>query len=132
MGYARLVPMTLQPFLRFGQLLVHLGIQRLSKCIFIKGLARIRPIKVASAVRVPKQVDDIITSRCSMCHAAEPVQLGIAIAPKGVRLDTAAEIAHNAPAIHVQAVLTNAMPPNNLTGMTTGERRVLAQWIAGK
>ena len=96
------------------------------------GLARIRPIKVASAVRVPKQVDDIITSRCSMCHAAEPVQLGIAIAPKGVRLDTAAEIAHNAPAIHVQAVLTNAMPPNNLTGMTTGERRVLAQWIAGK
>ncbi len=94
------------------------------------GLARIRPVKVASTVKLPKAVDDVITSRCSMCHAAEPVQLGIASPPKGVRLDTAHEIARNADGIRLQAVLTNAMPPNNLTGMTLDERRVLARWIA--
>ena len=37
-----------------------------------------------------------IQSRCSMCHAAEPVWEGIAIAPKGVRLDTPEEIARHA------------------------------------
>ena len=36
-----------------------------------------------------------IQSRCSMCHAREPAWPGIAAAPKGVRLDTAAEIARH-------------------------------------
>ena len=83
-------------------------------------------------MKIPKAVDDIITSRCSMCHAAEPVQLGIVVPPKGVRLDTAAHIAREADGIRIQAVLTNAMPPNNITQMTRDERRILAQWIATK
>jgi uncharacterized membrane protein len=29
-------------------------------------------------------------------------------------------------------VLTHAMPPNNLSGMTTDERRVLAAWVTQK
>jgi uncharacterized membrane protein len=28
--------------------------------------------------------------------------------------------------------MTHAMPPNNLSGMTAGERRVLAAWLAEK
>jgi uncharacterized membrane protein len=71
-----------------------------------------------------------IQSRCSMCHAAEPVWDGIAAAPKGVRLDTPEEIARHAEAIRVQAVLTHAMPPNNLTEMTLDERRAAAAWLA--
>ena len=64
-----------------------------------------------------------------MCHAAEPVWAGIAAAPKGVRLDTPEEIARHAEAIRIQAVLTHAMPPNNITEMTADERRDVAAWL---
>ena len=71
-----------------------------------------------------------IQSRCSMCHAAEPVWEGIAVAPKGVRLDTPEEIARHAEIIRVQSVLTHAMPPNNITEMTLDERKAVATWLA--
>ena len=71
-----------------------------------------------------------VQSRCSMCHAAEPVWEGIPIAPRGVRLDTPEEIARHAEAIRIQAVLTHAMPPNNITEMTLDERRAVAAWLA--
>jgi uncharacterized membrane protein len=74
----------------------------------------------------------VIQSRCSMCHAAEPVWDGIAIAPKGVRLDTPEEIARHADLIRVQAVLTHAMPPNNITEMTLDERKAVATWLASQ
>jgi uncharacterized membrane protein len=64
-----------------------------------------------------------------MCHAAEPVWAGIAIAPKGIRLDTPDAIARHAEAIRIQAVLTRAMPPNNVTEMTPDERRAVAAWL---
>jgi uncharacterized membrane protein len=67
--------------------------------------------------------------RCSMCHAAEPVWAGIAVPPKGVRLDTPEHIARAAPAIRAQAVMSQAMPPNNVTGIEPEERRVLAAWL---
>lgn len=73
-----------------------------------------------------------IQSRCSMCHAAEPVWEGIPIAPKGVRLDTPEEIARHREIIRVQAVLTHAMPPNNITEMTLEERKAVATWLAAR
>jgi uncharacterized membrane protein len=73
-----------------------------------------------------------IQSRCSMCHAAEPVWDGIAVAPKGVRLDTPEEIARHAELIRVQSVLSHAMPPNNVTEMTLDERKAVASWLAQK
>lgn len=72
----------------------------------------------------------VVQSRCSMCHAAEPAWPGMAIAPKGVLLDTPENIARFAPAIRVQAVLTHAMPPNNITDMQPEERQELAKWLA--
>ena len=77
----------------------------------------------------PDQVVEIVTGRCAMCHAAEPVWAGIAVAPKGVRLDTPEHIARAAPAIRAQAVMSQAMPPNNITGIEPAERRVLAAWL---
>ncbi|MCG7391476.1 urate hydroxylase PuuD [Microvirga sp. ACRRW] len=71
-----------------------------------------------------------IQSRCSMCHAAEPVWEGIPVAPKGVRLDTPEEIARHAELIRIQSVLTHAMPPNNITEMTLDERKAVASWLA--
>ena len=67
-----------------------------------------------------------------MCHAGKPLWDGIASPPKGVRLDTPEEIARHAEAIRIQAVLTHAMPPNNLTGMTLDERRAVAVWLEGR
>ena len=91
--------------------------------------AQTAPPKLALIDLPPKAAVDVIAARCSMCHAAEPVQDGIQIAPKNVRLETPAEIAREAPAIRVQAVLSHAMPPNNITGMTAEERDVLADWL---
>ncbi len=96
------------------------------------GLKSVKPVKTAQATTLPKAVDDIVSSRCSMCHAAEPVWTGIASPPKGVLLETSDQINRQRAAIHIQSVLTSAMPPNNITGMTRDERRVLAAWIAGK
>lgn len=73
-----------------------------------------------------------IQSRCSMCHAAEPVWEGISVAPKGVHLDTPEEIARHAEIIRIQSVLTHAMPPNNITEMTLDERKAVATWLAAK
>ena len=84
----------------------------------------------ASPTRVPKAVDDIIASRCSMCHAAEPVWSGLATPPKGMLLETDAQIARHAEAIRLYATLSDAMPPNNITHMTAEERQTLARWLA--
>ena len=69
-------------------------------------------------------------SRCSMCHAAEPLWAGIAVPPKGVRLDTPEMIRKHAGEIRLQAALTHAMPPGNITELSEEERRILAAWIA--
>ena len=74
-------------------------------------------------------VEEILLSRCSMCHAAEPVWEGIALPPKGVALETPEEIRRQARAIDLQVVRTHAMPPGNVTEITEAERRILAAWI---
>jgi len=83
----------------------------------------------ADEPKAPADVVEVVSTRCSMCHAPEPVWEGIGEAPKGVLLDTPQHIARFAPAIRMQAVLTHAMPPNNLTEMTAKERAVLAHWL---
>ncbi|MBC7476512.1 MAG: urate hydroxylase PuuD [Pseudorhodobacter sp.] len=76
-------------------------------------------------------VTSIIQGRCSMCHAREPSYDGIAFAPKGVVLETPSDIAREARRIYVQAGLTHAMPPANLTYMEQGERDAIVRWFQG-
>jgi uncharacterized membrane protein len=76
------------------------------------------------------EIENIVLSRCSMCHVAQPLWPGIAAPPKGVRLDTAELIRKHAGQIRLQATLTHAMPPANLTELSPEERRILAAWIA--
>ena len=97
------------------------------------GLGPPPPAEAAAldAPRAPSDVVVVVQSRCSMCHEPEPVWDGIGEAPKGVLLDTPEHIAAFAPAIRMQAVLTHAMPPNNVTEMSAEERSVLARWLAG-
>jgi uncharacterized membrane protein len=75
-------------------------------------------------------VEEIVLSRCSMCHAQEPVWAGITAAPKDIRLDTPERIRTHSRLIEVNSVRSNAMPPGNITEMTDEERRTLAAWLA--
>jgi uncharacterized membrane protein len=84
----------------------------------------------AGAAPAFAEVQRIVSLRCAVCHADAPRQPGIAVAPKGVLLDTAERIQAQAAAIDAQAVRTRAMPIGNLTGMTDDERRILAAWVA--
>src|SRR5262245_43047219 len=74
-------------------------------------------------------IEDIILTRCSMCHAAEPVWAGIASAPQGVVLERADHIRRYARLIDINAVRSSAMPPGNVTEMTDDERGLLAAWL---
>ena len=97
------------------------------------GLAALEPAATTlprGVAAPPDEVVDIVLGRCSMCHAADPVWAGIPVPPKGVRLDTPEHIAREAHAILVHAVLTHAMPPNNITRIEPEERQVLASWLA--
>jgi uncharacterized membrane protein len=76
------------------------------------------------------QVANIVISRCSMCHAAQPVWPGIPTAPRGVMLDDSDQIRRHAPLIEAYAVRSQAMPPGNITEMTSKERLALASWLA--
>jgi uncharacterized membrane protein len=73
-------------------------------------------------------VETIVVSRCSMCHAPEPVWPGFATAPNGVMLDTAERIRAHARLIAINAALSSAMPPGNITQISDEERRTLAAW----
>ncbi len=71
----------------------------------------------------------IVQGRCSMCHAAEPGWEGLHWPPKGVVLETEAQIAHEARRIYLQAGVTHAMPPGNLSYMEPQERAAIVEWF---
>ena len=75
-----------------------------------------------------ENVQDIILTRCSMCHAAEPGYMGIHTAPKNVLLETKEQIARYARDIYLQAGRSNAMPPANVSWMEKAERTLLVKW----
>ena len=76
-----------------------------------------------------EDVVGIVQGRCSMCHAAEPSWEGLAWPPKGVVLETPAQIAHEARRIYMQAGITHAMPPANLSYMEPAEREAIILWF---
>lgn len=74
-------------------------------------------------------VRDAVMGRCAMCHGEVPGWDGIHAAPKGVLLDTDADIARHAREIYLQSGRSHAMPPGNLTFMTEDERALLVTWF---
>ena len=74
-------------------------------------------------------VTSIVQGRCSMCHAAVPAWEGLLWAPKGVHLETPAEIAGAARRIYLQAGVSHAMPPGNLTYIEPSERAQIVAWF---
>ena len=91
------------------------------------------PISAKAAERMKSDdfapIIEIVQSRCSMCHAAEPVWEGIHWAPKGVMLDTPEAIARQASQIYLQAGASHAMPPQNITELSPQDRAAIVKWF---
>jgi uncharacterized membrane protein len=85
---------------------------------------------IAPANAAFSDAEAIVAARCSMCHAAEPLWPGLSWPPKGVMLDTPERILARRKDIALQAALTSAMPPSNITEITPEERSVLASWAS--
>ncbi|SFU19914.1 urate hydroxylase PuuD [Sedimentitalea nanhaiensis] len=75
-----------------------------------------------------EQAHEVVLGRCSMCHSREPGWEGILWAPKGVLLETEADVARNARAIYLQAGVSHAMPPANVTYMEPEDRAAIVRW----
>ena len=74
------------------------------------------------------QVQQVITARCTACHAQHPRL--VAAAPAGVLLDTPDRIRAMRERIWVQAVQVRAMPLGNITHITEDERELLDRWAS--
>lgn len=75
-----------------------------------------------------EDVRDVVLGRCSMCHAKEPFYDGVRWPPKGVMLETDAQILTQAHVIITQSALSHAMPPANVSYMEDEERGLLLRW----
>ena len=95
-----------------------------------KEAARINEKQVAfeSAEEFSETID-IVVSRCSMCHAREPVWEGVNWAPGDVYLETPNDITKNAKLIYLHSAISHAMPPANVTYMEDHERAILKRWF---
>ena len=71
---------------------------------------------------------ELVIERCSACHAKEPVWDGLAFAPKGVYLETEAQILKMANEIYWQSAASWAMPPGNIIWLDHEERALLSEW----
>ena len=75
-----------------------------------------------------EKVHEIVQGRCAMCHAREPAWQGLRWAPNGILLETPADVAKNAYLIYVQAGISHAMPPGNITNIPKKDRTILIDW----
>ncbi|WP_238368398.1 urate hydroxylase PuuD [Mesobacterium pallidum] len=70
-----------------------------------------------------------VVGNCSMCHAREPSWDGLHWAPKGVYLETQADVARHASQIYLQAGRSHAMPPPNAIQMEPEARELIVAWV---
>jgi uncharacterized membrane protein len=97
--------------------------------VFVLGAVLLAPKREGETASVAfPQVEQVLQARCVTCHAERPSFQGLPEAPKGVKLDTPERVRAQALQIHLQSVLSKAMPPGNLTGMTEEERVLLDRW----
>jgi uncharacterized membrane protein len=79
--------------------------------------------------KIPKTLvvasEEIIISKCSMCHAKEPIWENMKHSPKQINLENIKDIVQNIDSIYSQAVMSYAMPPGNITFLENSERKTL-------
>jgi uncharacterized membrane protein len=69
-----------------------------------------------------------VIGNCSMCHAREPGWAGMHWPPKGVVLETEADVARHARQVYMQAGRSHAMPPPNAFEMDAAARQDIVTW----
>jgi len=74
-------------------------------------------------------VVNIIRTRCSSCHSANPSDEVFKVAPGGVLLENLDQMQHSAARIFARAVIAKNMPFMNKTQMTEKERSLVGQWV---
>ncbi|MBF0659200.1 urate hydroxylase PuuD [Psychrobacter sp. NG25] len=88
----------------------------------------------ADVVPVTASADDammnVVHTRCSTCHAAQPTQQGFAAPPAGIILQTPTDMKIHKAKI-ITAVQTGYMPLGNLTQLTDEERQQMVAYASG-
>ena len=74
------------------------------------------------------EVHDIISARCTMCHAKGPLWDGFLHPPKGFVVENKEDIKRYARQVYVQSAISKAMPPNNISYMEDIERFTIQYW----
>ncbi|TQE98472.1 MAG: urate hydroxylase PuuD [Spiribacter salinus] len=69
-----------------------------------------------------------VVGNCSMCHAREPSWEGLHWPPKGIVLETEADVARHAGEVYLQAGRSHAMPPPNAIAMDAEARAQIVEW----
>ena len=81
--------------------------------------------------QIPKKLlvasEEIIVSRCTMCHAKEPLWEKMSHSPKQLHLENINDIVEHIDSIYSQAIVSYAMPPGNVTGFENSERKILLE-----
>jgi uncharacterized membrane protein len=73
------------------------------------------------------QVEPIVQQRCVPCHSTSPTLTSAP--PRGIVLETAAQVQAQSALIKTVAVDSHVMPLGNVTHMTDAERKLLGKWI---
>jgi len=71
----------------------------------------------------------LVRKHCGACHSRNPTHPVFDPAPKGIVLDTIADLRRYAAQIFEQAVEDRTMPLGNETEMTDEERDALGRWV---
>ena len=85
----------------------------------------------ANAIKeqIPKDLmlasEEIIISKCSMCHAKEPLWDNMQHSPKLVNLENINDLIKNIEGVYSQSVMSYAMPPGNISVLENSERKIL-------
>ena len=82
----------------------------------------------SAAAKIHRQSVELVIDRCSSCHARVPIWDGLAFAPKGVYLETEADVLRQVEAVYWQAAASRAMPPGHVIWVEDDERALLAMW----
>ena len=95
----------------------------------INDLERIYSLEI---VELTNEVHDIISARCSMCHAREPLWDAYLNAPNGFIIESKEDVIKHAKKVYLHSALSRAMPPNNISYMEEIERFTIQYWYENK
>ena len=104
--------------------------------IVVPPIVAFAAVFVAAAVESASAADltdaaalTLVRKHCAACHSRNPTHPVFDPAPKGIVLDTIADLRRYAAQIFEQAVEDRTMPLGNETNMTDDERAALGRWV---